>query len=402
MAHCKTLVFILSLVMTLEVASAKKEIDTDIVVGTTEFHDVTVTAGTSREDVISHEFASYISVHFADFDLPEGDSVTIRSPDDNLAISHRYTSRGRDQSGTFIATFVPGNAVAVIYTSVGTATAGQGYRITGFSRGFPTMQHEATCRDGDQSLPAKCYAPGTDLSKELPLAYKQAKAVARLFVNGTTTCTGWLGGSEGHLFTNYHCLKQTGGTLTTDIEFNVESSLCSDQTETQLGCFGKLVATTSTIVAGDKNIDYAVIQLPDCVDLSAYGYLQMRESGPIRNEPIFLPQHPDGHAKRIVSTIDNITSTRIHSVGEDGKCGTNQISHDADTRRGSSGSPLIASSDNLVVGIHHCGGCLKAAIDVRTVLKDLAKKNITIKNLVASEDVGPNRQPMYAQTQCIA
>ncbi|KAG7391483.1 hypothetical protein PHYPSEUDO_004553 [Phytophthora pseudosyringae] len=373
------------------------------IVGTTEALNVAVTAGTSREDLISYEFASYIAVHFAGFNLPDGDSVVISSPDDNVTVSHTYTGRGRDQSGTFIASFVPGNSVTVAYTSVGAATAaGQGYRITGFSRGYPTMQQESVCGDGDQSLPAKCYAPGTNLSDELPQAYKKAQSVARLLINGTYLCTGWLGGSEGHLFTNHHCFEQQDWALTTDIEFGAESSSCSDQCETQLGCAGKLVATTSTLIADSEDIDYSVVQLPDCVDLSSYGYLQLRESGPVVNESIYVPQHPDGYAKRIVSTVDDGDNTTIRSVGQDGSCGTEQVGHDADTQGGSSGSPLIASSDNLVVAIHHCGGCTNTAIDVRTVLTDLASKNVTIKNLVASEDADQSSEPLYAQTPCAA
>ncbi|KAF4128756.1 Trypsin-like peptidase domain [Phytophthora infestans] len=360
----KTLFSFFSLVVALQVASGIEYTDTGIaIVGTTELLDVNVTAGTSHEDLISYEFASYIAVHFAGFNLPEGDSVVISSPDVNVAVSHTYTGRGRQQTGTFIASFVPGNSVTVTYTSVGPASAGQGYRITGFSRGYPTMHHESVCGDGDQSLPAKCYAPGTNLSEHLPDAYTKAQAVARLLVNGTYLCTGWLGGSEGHLFTNHHCFEQEDWVLTTDIEFAAESSSCSEQCETQLGCPGTLVATASTLIADSEDIDYSVVQLPDCVDLSPYGYLQMRESGPVVNESIYVPQHPDGYAKRIVSTVDRGDSTTVLSVGKDGNCGTEQVRHNADTKGGSSGSPLISSKDNLVVGIHHCGGCANTAID---------------------------------------
>ncbi|KAK1945325.1 hypothetical protein P3T76_003858 [Phytophthora citrophthora] len=371
------------------------------IVGTTEDLNVNVTAGTSREDLISYEFASYIAVHFTGFNLPEGDSVVISSPDENVTVSHTYTSRGRDESGTFIASFIPGNSVTVAYKSVGTASAGQGYRITGFSRGYPTMQQESVCGDGDQSIPAKCYAPGSNLSGKLPQAYRKAQAVARLLINGTYLCTGWLGGSEGHLFTNHHCFEEEDWALNTDIEFMAESSSCSDQCELQLGCAGKLVATSATFIADSEDIDYSVVQLPDCVNLTAYGYLQLRESGPVVNESIYVPQHPVGYAKRIVSTVDNGDDTTIRSVGEDGNCGLDQVGHDADTQSGSSGSPLIASSDNLVVAIHHCGGCTNTAIDVRTVLNDLASKNITIKNLVA-QTVGQNDAPLYARTPCTA
>ncbi|CAI5725350.1 unnamed protein product [Peronospora destructor] len=370
------------------------------IVGTTESLDIDVTAGASREDIISYEFASYIAVHFAGFSLPDGDSVVISSVNLSSTISHTYTGRGRDQSGTFIASFIPGNSVTVTYKSVGVATTSQGYRMTGFSRGYPTMRHETLCGDEDQSLPAKCYGPGSYLYEELPQAYQKSQAIARMLINGTYLCTGWLGGSEGHLFTNRHCFEREDWALSTDIEFVAESSSCSDLCEKRLGCPGNLVATTSTYVAGNTDIDYAVVRLPACVDLSPYGYLHLRESGPVVNESIYVPQHPDGFAKRIVSTLDGGDSSTIRSVGEDGECGADQVGHDADTKGGSSGSPLIASSDNLVVAIHHCGGCTNRAINVRTMLTDLAAKNITIKNLVAKEGVDQSSQPLYAQTPC--
>ncbi|RLN82187.1 hypothetical protein BBJ28_00012214, partial [Nothophytophthora sp. Chile5] len=363
------------------------------IVGTTEPLDVEVAAGANREDLISYEFASYIAVHFSSFNLPDGDSVVLSSPNENITVRHTYTGRGRDQSGTFIASFIPGNSATITYISVGEASAGQGYKITGFSRGYPTKREETICGDGDQTLPAKCYAPGTNLSEGLPQAYTKAQAVARLLINGTYMCTGWLAGSEGHLFTNQHCFEQRDWTLTTDFEFGAESTSCSDMCATQLGCAGKIVATTATFIADSEDIDYSVVKLPDCVDLSAYGYLQMREAGPTLNESIYVPQHPDGYAKRIVSTIDGGDSTTIRSVGEDGDCGKAQVGHDADTMGGSSGSPLLSSSDNLVVAIHHCGGCTNTAVDVRTVLADLASKNITIQHLVASSDGDQKQRP---------
>ncbi|CAH0520797.1 unnamed protein product [Peronospora belbahrii] len=275
------------------------------VVGTTESLNVDVTAGVSREDLIAYELASYIAVHFTKFSLPDEDSVVISSININFTLSHTYTGQGRDSSGAFIASFIPGSSVTVTYKPVGVAAVGQGYRITGFSRGYP-----------------------------------------------------------------------------------------------RLGCRGKLVATTSTYITGSDDIDYAVVQLPACTDLSPYGYLQLRESGPVVNESIYVPQHPDGYAKRIVSTVDAGDDTTIRSIGEDVDCGTDQVGYDADTKGGSSGSPLIASSDSLVVAIHHCGECMNTAIDVRTVLIDLAEKNITIKNLVPAEDMGQSSQPLYAQTSC--
>uniref|UniRef100_A0AAV1UDY8 Serine protease n=1 Tax=Peronospora matthiolae TaxID=2874970 RepID=A0AAV1UDY8_9STRA len=391
------------LLVALQVVAGTKYTDKGIaIVGATEPWSLVVEAGDSCDDYISYNMASYIAVHFADFDLPDGDSVVISSPDADTDVSHTYTGRGRDQSGTFVASFIPGGSVTITYNSVGEATSGQGYRVTGFSRGFPTVPHESVCGDGDQSSPAKCYAPGSSLAGGLPQAYEKSQAVARLLINGTYLCTGWLAGSEGHLFTNQHCFENEEWALNTDIEFAAESSSCREECKKGLGCAGKVVATTATYIHGSKEIDYSVLKLPDCVSLTPYGYLQLRESGPVLNETIYVPQHPSGFAKRIASKVDGGGDATIHSVGEETICGAAQVGHYADTREGSSGSPILSSNDNLVVAVHHCGGCANAAVDVRTVLDDLKVNSITIKDLVPSGSSGQGNQPLYAQTPCSA
>ncbi|CAI5722504.1 unnamed protein product [Hyaloperonospora brassicae] len=391
------------LFLTLPVATGAKYTDKGIaIVGTTEPWSLHVEAGESCEDDISYDLASYIAVHFAGFDLPDGDSVVISSPDDDIAVSHTYTGRGRDQSGTFVASFVPGTSVTITYNSVGVPTSGQGYRVTGFSRGFPTVPHESVCGDGDQSSPVKCYAPGSTLARQMPQAYEKSQAIARLLINGTYLCTGWLAGSEGHMFTNQHCYENPEWAMNTDIEFAAESSTCREECKKGLGCPGQVVATTATYIYGSKEIDYSVLKLPNCVDLSSYGYLQLRESGPVLNETIYVPQHPSGFAKRIASKVDGGADATIHSVNEEGICGADQVGHYADTREGSSGSPILSPRDNLVVAIHHCGGCANAAIDVRTVLTDLKDKGIKIKDLVPSGSAGQGNQPPFARTSCTA
>ncbi|TYZ66517.1 hypothetical protein PybrP1_013099, partial [[Pythium] brassicae (nom. inval.)] len=106
-------------------------------IGTEEAMNVTVSAGLSRDDIVSYPQASYVAVHFSNFNLPEGDIVVVRSPD--ASVSHFYTGKGRDDRGDFIASFIPGDTAVVQYFSASevAASSAPSYTISGYSRGFP-------------------------------------------------------------------------------------------------------------------------------------------------------------------------------------------------------------------------------------------------------------------------
>lgn len=353
-------------------------------IGADEALNVTVSIGASRDDVVSYPQASYVAVHFANFNLPEGDLVVVRSPDSEVA--HFYTGKGRDDRENFIASYVPGDTAIVQYFSASEAAPGAtpGYTISGFSRGFPNVARESVC-GADNTKPAKCYASGT-LFNSLPLAYSKAQSVARLLINGSGLCTGWLAGSEGHLITNQHCIETAADAKVIDIEFAAESASCADECTQQLGCKGTIVATTSTFITNSPistGQDYALVKLPASANIAAYKYLQLRASGPVLNERIYIPQHPAGKAKRISSVLDTGKNTYIESLTTSNSCGSGQVGYNADTEGGSSGSPIIAASDNKVVALHHCGGCRNSAINIKNVIADLKSKGISVANLVA-------------------
>ncbi|KAJ0409091.1 hypothetical protein P43SY_002225 [Pythium insidiosum] len=346
-------------------------------IGTSEALNITATVGANREDFVSYPGASYISVKFRDFDLLEGDVVVVRSPDGETG--HVYTGKGRGDLGTFVSSPIRGSTAIVEYFSLNADGAAKApgktsYHIEGFVRGFQT-QAESICGN-DQTQPAKCFQK----SATLPQAYKKARAVARLFIGGSGLCTGWLIGSGGHLMTNEHCITSAADAAQVDIEFNAESSSCSDQCATSKGCPGTIVAKSAGFVANNQDIDYAVLKLPSSI-ASTYGYLQFRASGPKRGEQIYIPQHPAGWAKRISATVDGGAAATIRFTGKTAGCGKNQVGYLADTQGGSSGSPVIGRSDNLVVALHHCGGCDNLAVDPRDVLKDLKAKGISIPNV---------------------
>ncbi|GLE01311.1 hypothetical protein PINS_up010141 [Pythium insidiosum] len=260
-------------------------------IGTTEPANIQARVGESREDIISYPGAQYIAVRFDAFDLPAGDEVVIRSPD--FSVLYTYRGKGRNDAGSFFATHVLGDKVVVQYIARNKeAAAGQrlAYAIPAFARGFQPRPTESVCGK-DDSEPAKCYATS---NTDLPLAYTRAQAVARLLINGTSLCTGWLAGSEGHLFTNEHCIDNPSLAASTDIEFNAESASCAEQCQVQLGCKGTVVTTKSTFVTNSVERDYAVLKLPATADIQKYGFPAAARERPDARRAHLHPAAPGG------------------------------------------------------------------------------------------------------------
>jgi hypothetical protein len=227
--------------------------------------------------------------------------------------------------------------------------------------GLESIYDQAVC-GADDSLEAKCYASSESA------AYEMSRAVARLLIGGTSLCTGWLIGCEGHVMTNQHCIPSQEDADDVDFELMAEGGSCAEDCRSTLACPGSIEASGSTLIAVDHRLDYALV-LPDTTlggdtNLSTtYGYLQLRETGPVLGERLYVPQHPAGWGKRIALESTHALDAgfvQVNSLTEPA-CFTSQPQEDeagyfGDTRGGSSGSPVLAYSDHRVVALHHCQG----------------------------------------------
>jgi len=318
----------------------------------------------SRE--IYHPDASFISPHFSRFELAEGDYVIVRSPD--YSRSWRYEGqgkqdRGRQGNGGFWAIHINGERAIVELWAKG-PEGDFGFSIDRYGRGFPDSEvnlseglSEAICTVDDKEN-AVCY------ENTEPQAYEKAKAVARLLIRkgpfSSGWCTGWLVGDEGHLMTNQHCIEQASHAADTDYEFMAEGATCG--TDCPRGdCVGTIEADTGTLIQLDNVLDFALVKLPGNLS-TKYGFFQLRETGPVLEERIYSPQHPGGRGKEIaiVSTYPENPSgfAEMDSLNEDPCFGgpDPDVGYFMDTEGGSSGSPVLGYSDNLVVALHHCAG----------------------------------------------
>jgi hypothetical protein len=330
--------------------------------------------------------ASYIALHFAKFDLAPGDVVVISSPDGKF--EYRYKEKGKEvkhikdkkknkQISEFWATHIPGDtAVAKLYSK--SKKSGWGFVIDKWVRGYEPdfvaallggleaetdATIEAICSSDDKEW-AKCYQ-GTTM-------YTKARAVARLLINGSSACTGWLLGSEGHLMTNNHCIDSQSDASNTDYEFMAEGATCSTDCSGWFACPGTVEASSATLVQTDANLDFSLVLLPTNVT-STYGYLQLRNALPTVGERIYIPQHPGAKGKQLAvnSDIDG-GYCDVYSTNET-PCmgGPGDIGYYADTEGGSSGSPVLAYNDHLVIALHHCANCPNRGVPIPSIISDL-------------------------------
>ncbi|MEO1338363.1 MAG: serine protease, partial [Myxococcota bacterium] len=318
--------------------------------------------------------ASYIAPHFGRFALPEGAWVVVRSADNQR--TWNYTGFGKGDaflSDGFWGIHIPGStAVVELYSAVPVPEGA--VIIDRFAHGFPdafrrlsadnNIGIEAIC-GGDDSRWARCYQ-----SSE-PTIYSESRAVARLMINGTNACTGWLVGSQGHLLTNNHCIDSSSDALNTDYEFMAEGATCSTSCASWGACPGTIAATSGTLIQTDGPLDYTLIKLPASL-ASTYGYMQMRGSGAVTGERIYIPQHPRAWGKRIAVASthpQNPGNCIVDTLNEPACTGASvpDVGYFCDTQGGSSGSPVLGYSDHCVVALHHCANCENRGVPIQAV-----------------------------------
>lgn len=307
-------------------------------------HPYLAARGTVQVEEIHVPGASYVAPFFSRMDLAPGDHLIVRSPDGLR--QWRYEGEGKPGMGRsrgFWGIHVPGERAVIELHGAGRGE-GWGYRIEKVARGFPLRDDrpDPICGKDDKEN-ARCY------KHSHPNHYQQARAVARLLINGTSLCTGWLIGSEGHLMTNGHCIESADEAANTNYEFMAEGD-CA-QTCGMMQCPGVIVSSHGTLVRRSyPTLDYALLRL-DTNPSSQYGYLKLRAATATVGELIYIPQHPSGWGKQIAlhSThpLDPTGYPQVQNVWP------NDIRFMADIFYGTSGSPVLAHGDHCVVALQH-------------------------------------------------
>ncbi|KAE9335998.1 hypothetical protein PF008_g13232 [Phytophthora fragariae] len=336
--------------------------------------------------LVTNPLAEFIAVHFKDFNLPDSDYVQVRAADPAAKDARVLQYRGNDTMGAFFSDALSTSSVIVeLFTdaasSVETANATEcvGFAVDSYQylgQGSTLNGSKEEVCGADNSQEARCYSGYAS-------AFQASNAVARLLIKkstGSYFCTGWLLGSEGHVITNHHCISTQAHASNTEFEFMAEGSSCGVNCAGPRACQGNFVASSATLIYADPTLDYALVKLP-YNPTGQYGYLQLRSRGATMNERVYVPQHPAGWGKRIALKSDNgwgtVTSLTM------GGCADNQVAYYLDTQGGSSGSPVIAWSDNAVIALHHCGGCPNTAINSYKLINDMNWRGILPANACA-------------------
>ncbi|CAH0473569.1 unnamed protein product [Peronospora belbahrii] len=369
-------------------------------------------------------------LHFTHFNLPEADVLVVRASDAPITTPPVAVLSGKNATGKFYSTAISGDGVKLelLKSSLPDKTNSslcRGFTISGLlftskeladkaerqqvavkvplfkldnkednSDDDEDINNESLCGQ-DESVEAAC-APSATNSEQGAVMLAKSQPVARLSIikeNGMAIayCTGWLLGCEGHLITNQHCISNVQDALNTKVEFLAQATSCggNEDCDTRGGCPGLLGVTSTKLVAVSEELDYAVVRLAtndSVVDFRGLyektgGYLQFRGSEAVLEENIYIPQHPLGYGKRI-AWLYNGQPGRVESFTVI-ECRKGDIGYYVDTQEGSSGSPILATSDNTVIAMHHCGGCLNGAIPSQQIIADLISKGVLPKCSVA-------------------
>ncbi|TMW59977.1 hypothetical protein Poli38472_000019 [Pythium oligandrum] len=427
-----TLLYSTGFVLGLHAQSSPQDIPLQVGAGC-EFSDYTTlpSSSSSQNETPSFRFlydaglgkGLYV-VHFSRFNLPPDDTLSIRPKSADKSSPLTQVMTGANTTGSFYAAPILGDGLVIeLYkkTNISSSASSASGDCTGFGvdglRFTAASEAEATALGGEASIVALSSKPegnsedkkkedkgadeslcGQDESQEAVCLetsttatgvsmYQASRAVARLEIskdNGFNIayCTGFLLGCEGHLITNQHCIRDWIDALNTAVEFFAEASHCSasETCQSRAACPGRVRIRSTALVAVSTTLDYALVKItPDDGSpieslLSQVGYLQLRASGPKLDEEIYIPQYPLGWGKRIASTASGQPG-RIASLSVD-RCGGKDAGYYVDTQEGSSGSPVIATADNTVVALHHCGGCLNGAIQSQQLIEDLQVKGV--------------------------
>lgn len=319
---------------------------------------------------IHHPGATYIALHFAEFELPDGEWLRISDP--TGAQSSTLSGRGKMNAGRFWSRHIKGDRVLLEFST--RRSVANGFEIDRYaaghvdldtSYGFAGPGPQAIC-GADDKKNAVCY------QSSHPTTYDRARAVARLLIQGTKLCTGWLASAANHLITNEHCITDASDALNTDYEFMAEADKCPHSS--CVLCDDGTVFEGAAFIQDDANLDYALVQIDSGNPAATYGFLEIDDRDAVTGESIYIPQHPGGFAKEIAVESSETGSGSCEVEGFTAACagtGYLDVGYMCDTKGGSSGSPVIATNSHKVIALHHCADCLNRAVPINLIYDEI-------------------------------
>lgn len=166
-------------------------------------------------------------------------------------------------------------------------------------------------------------------------------------------CTGFLVScNSSHFLTNEHCITNQTQVNTLQVRFNYRLSTCGGSAASYSTYYGNSFITDNT------TYDFCLLTLSGSPQ-DAFGYLKLINGNPIQGESIYIIQHPSGRRQEI--DFGTVNSTSANS-GRD-------FNYYVDSEGGSSGSPVLAETEDEVIGLHHYGGCPNSAVKMNYIFE---------------------------------
>jgi len=343
-------------------------------------------------DAIESGGATFLRIHFANFDLAPGDFVTIHGPKGEI---HRYDGKGPRGTGEFWSFATEGDK-ATVRLHGGRSTS-NGYTIDQLGHGTLPLDGLASTEG-----PTPEVICGTDGRKRVACYTTPPKStwnpVARLlFVNDADgfqyVCTGSLvtAPNANTMITNNHCIDTQTETNSLQALFNYQKKNCSgNQNEATSSYNGGTFLITSPIVGG---LDYTLFTLLGNPE-ATWGELTPTTVKPVAGSLMHFPQHPGGGQKVLGRFEHKNQTTRctVYAINQtyctssptcNATQANSQFNYGCDSEGGASGSPILTDAANRVWGLHHLGGitsCSNSATHMDLICNNAGTTRLTCAN----------------------
>ena len=294
--------------------------------------------------------ATYLRLHFSQFDLAPGDMLQLANGDGSESFA--YTGKGPHGTGEFWANVILGDTLVLrLQSSTGGAF---GFEVDSYGRGVVDIgdppgghpQPESVCGTQDYR-DAKCYDPSTE--------YEKGKAAVMEFIGCCSSCTAVKVSDSGQFMTNNHCASTQSGVQSIELRFNYQRPNCGGGTASYTGS-----VTGASLLRTDALLDYTLFTVAG--DAGSIPCAELENRLPAVGERIYIPGHPGGGPKQlsIDSDQDAGGKCKVGAAPCAGNDATSDVCYQCDTAGGSSGSPVFSGTTNKVVALHHFGGCFNS------------------------------------------
>ncbi|GHG77061.1 trypsin-like peptidase domain-containing protein [Comamonas sp. JC664] len=202
----------------------------------------------------------------------------------------------------------------------------------------PLQSQESNVIVGTVNWVSATTLSGTQRTRSRAVGYLSIPAVG-------SRCTAWLVSADT-IITNNHCVASASQAAGARASFNYEDGVAAAS---------RVWYDCPTLIRTWSGDDMTALrcratngQLPGNV----YGWLTVASANAATNDSVYVV-----HQNCDYYTSSGCTPTKKSSPGRvlNANYSTTDLSYDADTLGGSSGSPVLSTSTNQVVGLHHIG-----------------------------------------------